>query len=160
MAEGPPSPSDLESYVDSIVEGLERKTELIEYYYTRRRWRLFYFMLPEPDWVFHYLYGDILEGSKRGRRALKAFERIDRILRLVFENLPDNSLVVMCSDHGFTVARRAVNGNVLLESLGLLKRISCLRCWRFWGFRWTRSSMASLCSRVWMLGGWAGGVIA
>ncbi|ALL01986.1 hypothetical protein Pyrde_1943 [Pyrodictium delaneyi] len=122
VAEGPPSPGDLEGYVDSIVEGLERKAELIEYYYTRRRWRLFYFMLPEPDWVFHYLYGDILEGSRRGRRALRVFERIDRVLRLVFENLPDNSFVVLCSDHGFAVARRAVNGNVLLERLGLLKR--------------------------------------
>ncbi len=116
----PRKPASLEEYVDRTLEGLERRAALVEELYRRRSWRLFYFMLPEPDWLFHYLYGDIVEGTRLGRRAYKVFERIDRMLRLLYEEMPEPGLFLLVSDHGFMEARRALNGNVLLKKLGLL----------------------------------------
>ncbi len=117
-----PKPSDLEGYVDAVLEGLERKLALAQHYLERRDWRLYYIMVPETDWLFHYTYGEIVEWKPLGRRAARVFTLIDRLLRMVYENAPEDTLVTLCSDHGFTIATKALNGNVLLERSGLLRR--------------------------------------
>jgi len=121
-SEGPPKPiTSIEERVDRVLESVERRCELIEYMYLNREWDLFYAVVPEPDWIFHFLYTEILENRGAGARAHRIFERIDKLVKLIAENAPENTLLVMCSDHGFMEARRSLNINVLLQRLGLLK---------------------------------------
>jgi len=118
----PPRPGDLDSYVDTVVESAEREAALVEELMGSLEWRLFYLVMPQPDWAFHYTYGDVEEGGPRRGRVLRLFRVIDGLLRRIYESLPGPGLVVVASDHGFMVAREALNGNVLLERLGLLRR--------------------------------------
>ena len=126
--EGPPKPvTSLEERVERLIESVDRRCSLIEYMLQNREWDLFYAVVPEPDWVFHFLYTEILEKRGVGARALRIFERIDRLIRFIHENAPENTLLIMCSDHGFMEAHTSLNVNVLLQKLGLLKtRISRL----------------------------------
>ena len=119
---GPPKPSSLEEYVDTVIENTERQAELIKAYYTGKPWRVFYFVLPGPDWVFHYTYGDVVQGTRLGKRVHRLFRVIDGLIRFLYENAPGETLFIHVSDHGFMEAREALNGNVLLEREGLLRR--------------------------------------
>ena len=118
----PPRPASLDSFVDAVLESAEREAALVEELLERLEWRLFYFVMPQPDWVFHYTYGEVVEGGPRRGRVARLFSLIDGLIRRVYERLPGPSLVAIVSDHGFMVAREALNGNVLLERLGLLRR--------------------------------------
>lgn len=121
IVEGPPKPISLEDYVDSVLEGLEKRLELAEYYLTYREWKFYYIVFPEPDWLFHYLYREVIEAEGVGRKARRVLAVIDKFVKTVYENMPDNTLLVICSDHGFSIAQEALNGNVLLAKLGFLR---------------------------------------
>ncbi len=111
----------LEGYLEALARSMEHRLELIEYYYTRRRWSLFYTVIPETDWAFHRVYGDLVVRGRAGRPLRRLFSLIDRAVRLVYENMPDDTLFIAVSDHGFMEASRSLNGNVLLAREGLLR---------------------------------------
>jgi len=120
--QGPPKPTSIEDYVDMVIENTERQAELIRSYYTGKPWRVFYFVLPGPDWAFHYTFGDVVRGTRLGRRVYRLFRVIDELIRFLYENAPGETLFIHVSDHGFMEATEALNGNVLLEKEGLLKK--------------------------------------
>jgi len=122
LLQGPPIKYfTIDGYIEALLEGLEHRIDLIEHYYTKRNWTLFYTVIPEPDWIFHKLYGEILRGSKRATIALKIFHKIDKTIKMIYENMPEKTMLILCSDHGFMEANIALNGNILLKKLGLLK---------------------------------------
>ncbi len=121
-SQGPPTkPLTVEEYLERIVKGLEARLELLEHYYTRRTWRLFYTVIPEPDWIFHKAYAETVLEKRPPKPVVKAFHLIDKAIKMTYENMPENTLYLMCSDHGSTMATIAINGNVLLKKAGLLK---------------------------------------
>ena len=124
LREGPPQPiKTVEDRVEQVIESVVRRCELIEYMYTHRNWDLFYAVIPEPDWVFHIALGEIVNARGVGKVALKIFERIDKLIRVLHESAPNGTLFIMCSDHGFMEAHTSLNINVMLERMGLLKTL-------------------------------------
>ena len=117
----PYKPNTLDEYIDTLVFSLENRIGLIEEYYVYRDWNFFYTVVPEIDWLFHYLYGNILRRDKLGKKALKLFKTLDKLIKIMYENMPDNILLILCSDHGFTEAHKSLNINILLKQKGLLK---------------------------------------
>jgi len=117
----PHKPNTLEDYIDTLTQSLENRISLIEEYYLKKNWNLFYTVIAETDWLFHYLYGNILRGDKLGKRALKIFRLLDNLIKTVYENIPDKTILIMCSDHGFMEAYRSLNINVFLKREALLK---------------------------------------
>ena len=111
----------LEGYLEALTRSMEHRLELLEYYYTRRKWRLFYTVIPETDWAFHRIYGDLVNRGRASRAARRLFSLIDRAVRLIYENMPDDTLFIAVSDHGFMEATKCLNGNILLARAGLLK---------------------------------------
>jgi len=127
LLQGPPIKYfTIDGYIEALLEGLEHRIDLIEHYYTKRNWTLFYTVIPEPDWIFHKLYGEILRGSKQATKALKIFHKIDKTIKIIYENIPEETMLILCSDHGFMEADKALNGNILLKKLGLLKTLKNL----------------------------------
>lgn len=117
----PHKPNTLDEYIDTLADSLENRIGLIEEYYLYRDWNLFYTVVPETDWLFHYLYGNIVKRDKLGKKALKLFKTLDKLIKTIFQNMPDNTLLLMCSDHGFAEAHKSLNINVLLKQEGLLE---------------------------------------
>ncbi len=111
----------LEEYFEAISNGLEERISLIEYYFTKHRWDLFYTVISETDWVFHKVFGELIEDGEVNRKVAKIFYLVDKAIKMIYQNLPENTLLILCSDHGFMVARESLNANVLLEKMGLLK---------------------------------------
>ena len=119
----PPSIRTLEDRIKRLIEKVERRCELLEYMYMHRDWDLFYAVIPESDWVFHIALGEIVNAKGVGRLALRIFERIDKLIRILHESAPSNTLFIICSDHGFMEAHTSLNINVMLEKMGLLKNL-------------------------------------
>ena len=119
---GPPTkPLTIESYLETVAVSIRKRLELLEYYFIKRNWRLFYTVIPEPDWIFHKVYSEAIVEKKSPKPVKTIFQLIDKFIKLVVENMPDNTLLILCSDHGFSVARISINGNVILKKMGLLK---------------------------------------
>ncbi len=111
----------LEEYFEAISNSLEERVSLIEYYFNNRKWSLFYTVISETDWVFHKIFGELIEGKDISRKVTKIFYLVDKAVKTIYQNLPENTLLILCSDHGFMVAKESLNINVLLEKMGLLK---------------------------------------
>ncbi len=111
----------LEEYFEAILKGLEERVALIEYYFTNREWNLFYTVISETDWVFHKVFGELMEGKVTSKAIAKIFSLVDKLVKTVYHNMPENTLLTLCSDHGFMVAHETLNANVLLKKMGLLK---------------------------------------
>lgn len=117
----PHVPNTLDEYIDVLIDSLENRIRLIEEYYLHRDWNLFYAVVAETDWLFHYLYGGIVKGNKLGKKALKIFILLDNLIKVIYQNIPDKTMLIMCSDHGFMEAHKSLNINVFLKHKGLLK---------------------------------------
>jgi len=118
--EGPPKTDSIEEWVENVLNTAERRAEMIKHFYISKDWDVFYAVIPETDWVFHFTFGEIMENKGIGRKALKLFSLIDRTIKEIVSNAPENTLLTICSDHGFMTASKSLNINVLLKKAGLL----------------------------------------
>lgn len=75
-------------------------------------WRFF-----DPE---HPLYTE--EGAaKYGNSILEAYQRMDAIIGMARERMPENGILMVVSDHGFASFRRAVNYNTWLVKNGFMR---------------------------------------
>jgi predicted AlkP superfamily phosphohydrolase/phosphomutase len=67
----------------------------------------------------HPLY-DRERAERFGPEMLKAYQRMDAIVGRVMDRLDDETLLIVCSDHGFASFRRSVNYNTWLVRNGFM----------------------------------------
>lgn len=68
----------------------------------------------------HPLYTEA-GGAKWGGTILEAYQRMDAIVGEVMETMPDDAVLIVVSDHGFSSFRRSMNYNTWLAVNGYMK---------------------------------------
>jgi len=76
-------------------------------------WDLFFYVFTQTDNIHH------LEGASA--RARLIYRKIDRFLGELMDGLPDNTTLIVASDHGFKHYESGVDLNKVLAEEGLLK---------------------------------------
>ena len=118
---GPTKVHNIGDYLEDLVDNISRRSELIEYYLQKHNWSLLFTVFPEPDWAFHVAFGELISNGKFMAKLTKLFSVIDKTIKNIVEYAPENTLLIISSDHGFMVAKKSLCGNVMLLRMGLLK---------------------------------------
>ena len=84
------------------------------FFYDYDDWDLYFYVFTQSDNIHH------LEGFSE--RAAQVYETIDRFLGELMERLPEESTLIVASDHGFGKFEWGIDLNEFLEQLGLLVR--------------------------------------
>jgi predicted AlkP superfamily phosphohydrolase/phosphomutase len=88
----------------AAVEGeTESHTRAAEYFMQQMDWDLLVIVYSLPDvWQHHYWHALDRRPDRRGREILEdGYRLLDQHLIRLLEFLPDDGLVILCSDHGF-----------------------------------------------------------
>ena len=106
---------NVESYVRSVEAFLERRLGLYYELLEKENYNLFIIVFSELDWLMHRI-PDIVAG-RRSNLVYKVLSLIDKFVGRACEVC---DLVVLVSDHGFTVSRLFIGVNSILTSKGLI----------------------------------------
>ena len=108
--------------VDFLVESVLSNIEVAKRFFNNVDWDLFFVMFSETDKVMHLLGLERLEDLQKHRKALKIFEIIDSFVSWIMRNSPENSLIVVVSDHGINDSDLLVRMNTFLSLNGFTRR--------------------------------------
>jgi len=106
------NPSDPE-VPDKLVEEMERRWEIFKLLWRKYDPTLTICWLPETDHASHYFWDD-------HSKILRLYKAADRILEQVLDELDDDTLLIVASDHGFTSIEASFYPNALLWRSGFL----------------------------------------
>jgi predicted AlkP superfamily phosphohydrolase/phosphomutase len=118
-----------EQYVGQAELVLEERMRLFEHQWSRFDTGLFYFYVSSTDQDAHMLWRNMdpthplhKEGDPRFAGYIAhLYERMDELVGRVLPAVDDNTLVLICSDHGFTQFGRQFHLNTWLRENGYLE---------------------------------------
>ncbi|MCA9726508.1 MAG: alkaline phosphatase family protein [Candidatus Eisenbacteria bacterium] len=104
-----------EQILDSFFDNPENRLYCQVFYFTDRAGHMFYRFL-DPT---HPAYDPAL-APKWGDFILQSYKRMDAIVGHVMERLPEDGVLLVCSDHGFANWKRSFNMNTWLVRNGFM----------------------------------------
>jgi len=107
--------TNVKSYVRSIEGFLEKRLDLYYELLEKREFNLFIVVFSELDWLMHRI-PDIVKGRQLNL-VYKVFSLIDGFIRRACKI---HDLVVLVSDHGFTISKLFIGVNSILANNGLI----------------------------------------
>lgn len=104
------------------IRKLERtRFECVKDIFELKDWDCFFYLISGSDWIQHRTFGDLLSGnSKQNSEPLKAFKEFDEYIGWFVENLPQNTNLLLMSDHGFMIRPYIFYINTWLKKCGYL----------------------------------------
>ncbi len=119
---------DDEAYVKQAELILKERMALFDYEWSRYRGGLFYFYVSSTDQDAHMLWRNMDKSHPMHDRADLRFagyiphlyQEMDKLVGKVLPAMDDNTLLLICSDHGFSPFGRQFHLNTWLRNQGLL----------------------------------------
>jgi uncharacterized sulfatase len=112
---------DKSEFIDDAYETVDKRYEAFSRYVEQDDWDLFFGVFMTTDRVNHFLFGDYEKDGEYKEAFLEFYERVDRYLGQLREQLPDDVTMLVASDHGFTTQEYEVHLNTWLEEAGWLE---------------------------------------
>lgn len=123
-----PGPGWHEAALASLLDGVERRTRVVELILAKERWDLLAVVFGESDtvahhfWRFHDRRSPRWTASPFGDALAAIYEALDRAVDRVLRAMPSGAAVAVVSDHGSGGAgTRVVHLNRRLADAGLLR---------------------------------------
>jgi predicted AlkP superfamily phosphohydrolase/phosphomutase len=111
----------LDLFLEDLHETTERRREAFLHFLGSEDWDLFTAVFTGTDRLHHFLWNHYEEDSQPyGREFLNFYKRLDEIVGELVAELPDDTALLMLSDHGFCSLHRQVYLNHFLQEQGLL----------------------------------------
>ncbi len=130
----------------AVQRETEERTRAAEYLLTQEAWDLFVVVYSLPDVWQHYYWG-AAPGSMGYNQMSEGYRLVDQQLGRLLAHLPDNGVLILCSDHGFgplTGTRDHLNR--WLAAQGFLHYLPTTRSTKRTVSRWLLSAMRRLIS--------------
>lgn len=124
-----PAPGQLpaDELLDTVREGTEKRFELARHLATTREWDLFFMVEMGPDRVHHALWSAIDEthpdhapDDPRREALVDYYRQLDRHVGELVDAFPDDTAILVVSDHGAKACHGAIQLNTWLEQEGYL----------------------------------------
>jgi predicted AlkP superfamily phosphohydrolase/phosphomutase len=106
-----------DDYLNRAKQAVSLKARTILHLLDHRPVDVLIAVFTEVDRVSHYLWGT---GERPDGAVREIYQEVDAALGTLLDALPDETMVVVASDHGFGPCRADFNVNVALERAGLL----------------------------------------
>lgn len=107
-----------DEYVEDVLKLEKERWEAVKKIYLTRPWDFFFFLFSGTDWVSHRKYVEMYE--QREELPLKMFEYADEAIGWMMDHLPEDTTMIVMSDHGFTAHHKIFYLNKWLEKEGYL----------------------------------------
>lgn len=108
-----------EEYIEDLLVHMEEQMAVVQRLFKEKTWDFFFYLFSHTDWVSHLDYTNIEQNDPASPR--RVFQRIDDHLKWFVENLPENTNLVILSDHGFKAYDKVFYFNKWLEQEGYLQ---------------------------------------
>lgn len=107
-----------DAYIEDMKRHLDEQMAGVKRIFTEKPWDFFFYLFSHSDWISHLMYTKMLEDDNEQGRAI--FEQIDAYLAWFESELPEDTNLVILSDHGFKAYKKIFYFNKWLEKEGYL----------------------------------------
>ena len=117
----PYNEKDIQRFLRDLNTALEKRTSFAVRQ-LQDKWDIFFFVVTGTDRIGHYLW-DAFENEKNQYhdQFIEYFHKIDNSIYNLTQEMPEDTVIMMISDHGMGKAGTAYNLNTLLKEEGYLK---------------------------------------
>ncbi|MWV39654.1 alkaline phosphatase family protein [Natrialba sp. INN-245] len=112
--------ADKTEFIEDAQETLDARFEAFEHYVEEDDWDLFFGVFMTTDRVNHFLFEDYERDGEYREEFLEFYRTVDDYVGRLRETLPENTTLVVASDHGFTSLDYEVHCNEWLREEGWL----------------------------------------
>lgn len=116
-----------QDYLQNALEITRKRVKTIEYLMNNKQWDFFLTVFPEVDRISHYYWNYMdpnspyyINDSSMSNAILKIYEEVDWAMGQILDNMPEDTLFVSLSDHGFQVGKVDFNIDTFLVEKGYM----------------------------------------
>lgn len=106
-------------YIEDLIRHGQNQMAAAKKIFKQKPWDFFFFMFSTTDWLQHARYDKIL--ANRDPLSMKVYKMVDEGLGWYMDNLPEDTNMLVMSDHGFHDFKKTFYFNKWLENEGFLK---------------------------------------
>lgn len=100
---------DLDRWLPDLFQTLDRRLEALFHFLSREPWDYFHAHIMGTDRLHHFLLGRYLAGeAPYAEEFLRFYRKLDSCLGELLDRLPDETALVVLSDHGFCPVKSEV----------------------------------------------------
>lgn len=92
---------DITAFLENAYETIDARFEAFAHFIDLQDWDLFVGVFMAPDRVNHFLYGEYLEDGPHLEDFLAFYEQLDTYIGALRSRLPDDTTLMVVSNHGF-----------------------------------------------------------
>ena len=111
----------IDLFLNDLDKTLKARIAAYRYLWNEGDWDTFMLVFTGTDRISHFLWDAYENENHKYRSAfLDHFHQIDEIIGEIADNLSQNELLIILSDHGFELLEKEVNINFILRENGFL----------------------------------------
>ncbi len=111
---------DKSEFISDANETLDTRHEAFTHFIEQGDWDLFFGVYMTTDRVNHFLFEDYETDGEYYEEFMDFYRKLDRYIGEIKDALPDNTTLIVASDHGFTTLNYEVHCNQWLQNEGWL----------------------------------------
>jgi len=113
---------DLHGFMKELTQAYRKRIEAVLKYYKQERWDFFMAHIMETDRLHHFLWEYMENGDPYWTEQFyNIYRKIDELIGVLLDLIPQDSEFVVLSDHGFTTLKKEVYINKWLFDNNYLK---------------------------------------
>ena len=105
---------DTEDFINALIRTIQKRTGVVIHLMKNYSWDFFFVLFRATDVVQHKQF------QNKGK-LLKVYTEIDKSLSTILEAVPENTIVILMSDHGFCEFKKSFNITKWLYEMGYVK---------------------------------------
>ncbi|ASJ05567.1 alkaline phosphatase family protein [Thermococcus barossii] len=105
---------DTEEFMSELIRTIKKRTNTVIYLMQNYSWDFFFVLFRATDVVQHKQF-------QNKEKLLRVYSEIDKSLDAILQTIPENTVLVLMSDHGFCELRRYFNITKWLYEMGYIK---------------------------------------
>ncbi len=109
-----------DQYADEVLELVDTQMKSVKKIFKQKPWDFFFYLFSSTDWIQHASYDELTERREQAQSPLRIYKQVDEYLGWFMENMPENTDLLIMSDHGFKAFKKTFYFNKWLEQEGFL----------------------------------------
>ena len=105
---------DTEDFISELIKTIQKRTEAAVHLMKNYPWDFFFVLFRATDIVQHKQF-------QNKEKLLKIYTGIDKSLSIILETVPENTIIILMSDHGFCEFKKSFNITKWLYEMGYVK---------------------------------------
>ncbi|AEA46577.1 alkaline phosphatase family protein [Archaeoglobus veneficus] len=107
--------------IEDMVETAKKQIQAAKKMLIDEKWDFYFYLYPLTDSISHHFWKELKGNTKIGQTARKIFQIADEFLSWLLDQIDENTILILMSDHGFGDYSYKINLNIIFKKYGFLK---------------------------------------